>query len=196
MTEDCAEFKRFEVLTGLTFQDFHAIMPLVQAHADDFAFCLYIMKHTPTWDMAAVAYAEPRLDERSVRRRVMETLHQVIAALPFNTEMWFHCECVHFEHITTMVDCMPVPYNGKYHTKVRKYQVYTDLRGIPVDVQAVPSRQHDAPAARENQPRFEMEEWELTLGDKARWKRGPRQPKFPHRASPPVDRASFKLAST
>jgi hypothetical protein len=56
--------------------------------------------------------------------------------------------------------------NGEYHTKVREYQVYTDRRGIPVDVQAVPSRQHDAPAARELQPRFEREEWELTLGDK------------------------------
>jgi hypothetical protein len=177
MADTCPEFKRFEILTGLTFQDYHAIMPLVQAHADDFAFCLYVMKHTPTWDMAAVAYAElfhrPRLDERSVRRRVMDTLQRVIAALPFNTEMRFHCECVHFEHVTTMIDCTPVrirgdanTYNGKYHTKVRKYQVYTDLRGIPIDVQAVPSRQHDAPAARQFQPLFDREEWELTLGDK------------------------------
>jgi hypothetical protein len=169
--------KEFATLTGLSVDDFNAITPGLPAHADDFAFSLYILKHVPSWDMAAIVYANvfrrDPLDERTLRRRVRATLLAVISTLPFHTESRFHCTCLHFPQITTMVDCTPVrirgdatTYNGKYGTKVRKYQVYTDLRGIPIDVQAVPSRQHDAPAARENPPGFDEDYWELTLADK------------------------------
>jgi hypothetical protein len=169
--------KDFQTLTGVSVDDFNAIIPVLQGSSDDFAFALYMMKHCPSWDMAAIAhphiFRRSSLDERSLRRRVRAVLVGVVSSLPFHSESRFHCKCQCLPQVTTMVDCTPVrirgdasTYNGKYHTKVRKYQVYTDLRGIPIDVQAVPSRQHDAPAARENPPPFEEDDWELTLGDK------------------------------
>jgi hypothetical protein len=134
-----------------------------------------LLKHTPTWDLAAIFWrvilAQPEASERSLRRWASELLTALLPLIPFDKERRYDYECESIPGVYSIIDCTPLRvrgpkhvYNGKYHTKVLKYQVICDLRGVTIDARPTGSREHDAVAARAGMIPLRDGEW--ILGDR------------------------------
>jgi len=163
-------------LTGVPRQIVVDLASAVGASRNTVGIVLFVLKHTPTWDLVALIWSrvlkEPPVSERALRRRVRDTAAELNAFIDFDGGFRLHTVCDAFLNVTCMIDCTPLrirgnasSFNGKYFAKVRKYQVLCDLRGIPFDVRPVNSRSHDAATLRVHGipalgPR------ELILGDK------------------------------
>jgi len=163
-------------LTGVPRQIVVDLASAVGASRNTVGIVLFVLKHTPTWDLVALIWSrvlkEPPVSERALRRRVRDTAAELNAFIDFDGGFRLHAVCDAFPNVTCMIDCTPLrirgnasSFNGKYFAKVRKYQVLCDLRGIPFDVRPVNSRSHDATALKVHGipalgPR------ELILGDK------------------------------
>lgn len=173
-----AERDRLQHLTNLSFTEIDKFAAILKVSPTILAFILYLMKNASTWDTLTViwekVFEQNYVCEKTLRNYVNKALAQMSGNINFDTNIRHHVKCPAFPHVTTMVDCTPVPirgnadtHNTKYFKKVRKYQVMSDISGVPLDVRPCPRcRTHDARVLKELGT-IDLEKDELILGDKA-----------------------------
>jgi hypothetical protein len=133
---------------------------------------LMVMAMGITWEQAGVLLGQPRT---TTRRAILDVL-QRIARRPIPNEA--RAQVLPFiPEATYLVDCFPVrcrgsaaQFNGKYHTKIFKYQAVTDLNGNVVSVLPAgrgKDRSHDSHVWKRIGAGVPLEQGQILLGDKA-----------------------------